>query len=167
MVLLPNNKNIVPVAEQVDGETERTVTVVPTRSVVAGIAGLLAFSSDATAEQNRQAMAEASLAVTAGEVTQAVRDASSSAGPIRTGDWLGIGPDGIAAVAPDAASAATALLDAIVTGDHELLTVVTGADAAEAATAAIEAHMSHGHPDVEVEVSDGGQPLYPYYFGLE
>ena len=167
VVLLPNNKNIVPVAEQVDGETERTVTVVPTRSVVAGIAGLLAFSSDATAEQNRQAMAEASLAVTAGEVTQAVRDASSSAGPIRTGDWLGIGPDGIAVIASDAASAATALLDAIVTGDHELLTVVTGADAAEAATAAIEAHMSHGHPDVEVEVSDGGQPLYPYYFGLE
>ncbi len=167
VVLLPNNKNIVPVAEQVDGETKRTVTVVPTRSVVAGIAGLLAFSSDATAEQNRQAMAEASLAVTAGEVTQAVRDASSSAGPIRTGDWLGIGPEGIVAIAPDAASAATALLDAIVTDDHELLTVVTGADAAEAATAAVEAHMSHGHPDVEVEVSDGGQPLYPYFFGLE
>ena len=167
VVLLPNNKNIVPVAEQVDGETERTVTVVHTRSVVSGIAGLLAFSADATAEQNRQAMAEASLAVTAGEVTQAVRDASSSAGPIRTGDWLGIGPDGIAAVAPDAASAATALLDAIVTDDHELLTVLTGADAAEATTAAVEAHMSRSHPEVEVEVSDGGQPLYPYYFGLE
>ena len=68
---------------------------------------------------------------------------------------------------PDAASAATALLDSVVTDEHELLTVVVGADADEAATAAIEAHMGENHPDVEVEVRDGGQPLYPYYFGLE
>ena len=167
VVVLPNNKNIIPVAEQVDGETERTVGVVPTRSVVEGISSLMAFSETATATGNVAGMAEAAATVTAAEVTQAVRDATSSAGPISTGDWLGIGPDGIMAVESDAAAAATALLSAIIDDDHELLTVLTGADADEAATAAIVAHVGENHPDVEVEVTEGGQPLYPYYFGLE
>ena len=167
VVVLPNNKNIIPVAEQVDGQTERTVSVVPTRSVVEGVAGLMAFSADATAEQNAAAMGDAAGSVTAAEVTQAVRDASSSAGPITTGDWLGIGPDGIAAVESGPVEAATALLDAVIDEDHELLTVLTGADADPAATDAILGHVNENHPEVEVEVSDGGQPLYPYYFGLE
>ncbi len=167
VVVLPNNKNIIPVAEQVDGETERTVGVVPTRSVVEGIASLMAFSVEATAADNVSGMAEAAAAVTAAEVTQAVRDATSSAGPISTGDWLGIGPDGITAVESTAAAAATALLSAIIDDDHELLTVLTGADADTAATEAILAHVAETHPDVEVEVTEGGQPLYPYYFGLE
>ena len=167
VVLLPNNKNIIPVAEQVDGETERTVSVVPTRSVVEGIASLLAFSADNTAVHNATAMAASAAAVTAAEVTQAVRDATSSAGPISAGDWLGIGPAGITAVESEAAATATALLSAIIDDDHELLTVLTGADADEAATEAIVAHVSENHPEVEVEVREGGQPLYPYYFGLE
>ena len=167
VVLLPNNKNIIPVAEQVDGESERTVSVVPTRSVVEGIASLLAFSADNTAVHNAAAMAEAAAAVTAAEVTQAVRDSSSSAGPISAGDWLGIGPAGITAVESEAAAAATALLSAIIDDDHELLTVLTGVDADEAATEAIVGHVSERHPEVEVEVREGGQPLYPYYFGLE
>ena len=167
VVVLPNNKNIIPVAEQVDGETERAVGVVPTRSVVEGISSLLAFSPGATAAQNSEAMAAAAASVTHGEVTQAVRDASSSAGPITEGDWLGIGPDGIAAVESDVAAAATALLSTIIDDDHELLTVLTGTEAEAATTEAIAGHVAEHHPDVEVEVSDGGQPLYPYYFGLE
>ena len=167
VVVLPNNKNIIPVAEQVDGETERTVGVVPTRSVVEGISSLMAFSADAIAADNVAEMVQAAAAVTAAEVTQAVRDATSPAGPISTGDWLGIGPDGIAAVESDALAAAKALLDAIVEPDHELLTVIVGTDADAATTDAIAEHVSENHPEVEVEVSDGGQPLYPYYFGLE
>ncbi|MDE0655437.1 MAG: DAK2 domain-containing protein [Acidimicrobiaceae bacterium] len=167
VVVLPNNKNIIPVAEQVDGETERMVGVVPTRSVVEGIASLLAFAPGATAAQNSEAMAAAAGSVTHGEVTQAVRDAASSAGPITEGDWLGIGPDGIAAIEGDVAAAATALLSTIIDHDHELLTVLTGVDADEATTAAIVGHVAEHHPDVEVEVTEGGQPLYPYYFGLE
>ena len=148
VVVLPNNKNIIPVAEQVDGETERMVGVVPTRSVVEGISSLLAFSPGATAAQNSEAMAAAAGSVTHGEVTQAVRDASSSAGPITTGDWLGIGPDGIAAVESDVAAAATALLDTIIDDDHELLTVLTGTDADAATTGAIVGHVAEHHPDV-------------------
>ncbi len=167
VVVLPNNKNIIPVAEQVDGETERTVGVVPTRSVVEGFSSLMAFSPGATAAQNCEAMAAAAESVTRGEVTQAVRDSSSSAGPIAEGDWLGIGPDGIAAIESDVAAAATALLSAIIDDEHELLTVITGADAATTTTEAIVAYVAEHHADVEVEVSAGDQPLYPYYFGLE
>ena len=167
VVVLPNNKNIIPVAEQVDGESERTVGVVPTRSVVEGVASLLAFSPGATAAQNSESMATAAASVTHGEVTQAVRDASSSAGPIATGDWLGIGPDGIAAVESEMAAAATALLSTIIDGDHELLTVLTGTDADAATTDAIVGYVAEHHPDLEVDVTEGGQPLYPYYFGLE
>ena len=167
VVVLPNNKNIIPVAEQVDGESERTVGVVPTRSVVEGIASLLAFSPGATAAQNSESMAAAAAVVTHGEVTQAVRDASSSVGPIATGDWLGIGPDGIAAVESGMAAAATALLSSIVEDDHELLTVLTGTDADAATTDAIVGQVAEHFPDLEVEVTEGGQPLYPYYFGLE
>ena len=167
VVVLPNNKNIIPVAEQVDGQTERTVGVVPTRSVVEGIAGLMAFSPGATAADNSEAMADAAGSVTPGEVTRAVRDASTSAGPVAEGDWLGIGPDGISAVESDVAAAATALLGALIEDDHELLTVLAGADAAAATTEAIVSYVAEHHPEVEVEVSDGDQPLYPYYFGLE
>jgi dihydroxyacetone kinase-like predicted kinase len=63
--------------------------------------------------------------------------------------------------------AATALLARILDDDHELLTVIAGADADAAGTAAIEAWVRANHPEVEVEVHQGGQPLYPYYFGLE
>ncbi len=167
VVVLPNNKNIIPVAQQVDGETERTVGVVPTRSVVEGISSLLAFSAGATAAQNCDAMTDAAQAVTHGEVTQAVREASTSAGPVVEGDWLGISADGIAAVEPDLVAAACSLLSAIIDDDHELLTVLTGADAEAAATEAVVGYVAEQHQHVEVEVSVGGQPLYPYYFGLE
>jgi hypothetical protein len=63
--------------------------------------------------------------------------------------------------------AATALLDHILDDEHELLTVIAGADADDETTTAIEAWVDEHHPEVEVEVHDGGQPLYPYYFGLE
>ena len=167
VVVLPNNKNIIPVAKQVDGESERTVGVVPTRSVVEGIASLMAFSPGATAVQNSESMAAAAASVTHGEVTQAVRDASSAVGPITTGDWLGIGPDGIVAVESEVAAAAIVLLNTIIDDDHELLTVLTGEGADGADIEAIVEHVSEHHPGVEVEVTDGGQPLYPYYFGLE
>ncbi len=167
VMVLPNNKNIIAVANQVDGESERTVRVVPTRSVVGGIASLLAFSGAATAEQNLQAMSDAATEVIALELTQAVRPASSSAGPIRTGDWLGIGPEGIAVITQEPQPAATALLDSFMTDDHELLTVIEGEGASAAITSAIEAHIDECHSHVEVEVTSGGQPLYPYLFGLE
>ena len=167
VVVLPNNSNIIPVAKQLDALTDRSVSVVPTKSVMEGFEAIMGFAPGADSDRNRLTMAEAASDVTAGQVTQAVRDAVSPAGPISTGDWLGIGPDGISVVTSDESAASTGLLSQLIDDDHELLTVITGADADEAAISEITRYAQHHHPDLEVEVRDGGQPLYPYYFGLE
>ena len=167
VVVLPNNKNIIPVAEQVDAQSSRTVRVVPTRSIAEGIASLMAYDPQSTAEGNAASMGATAAAVVAGEVTQAVRASTSDVGDIVEGDWLGIGREGICAVQPTMAAAAIELLDAMLDHDHELLTVIAGEDADAETTAAIEDWVNEHHGDVEVEVHDGGQPLYPYYFGLE
>ena len=91
VVLLPNNKNIRPVAEQVDALVEQTVTVVPTSSIVEGFAALLDYDPDATAAANAEAMRASACNVVAGEVTQAVRDATTDAGDVHEGDWIGLG----------------------------------------------------------------------------
>ena len=167
VVILPNNKNIIPVAEQVDAQTSRTVRVVPTRGIAEGIASLMAYDPQATAEANAGNMAATAEGVVAGEVTQAVRDSTSDAGPIAAGDWIGIARAGIASVRVTMTGAATALLDTMLDDDHELLTVIAGEDADDEATAEIQAWVEENYPDVDVEVHAGGQPLYPYYFGLE
>ena len=167
VVILPNNKNIIPVAQQVDAQTSRTVRVVPTKGVAEGLACLMSYDPQDSAETNAANMTAAASAVVAGEVTRAVRDSTSAVGPISTGDWLGICRDGIQAVQPTMLDAATALLTRMLDDEHELLTVIAGEDADDAVTAAIEAWIEEHHPEVEVEVHAGGQPLYPYYFGLE
>ena len=167
VVILPNNKNIIPVAEQVDAQTSRTVKVVPTRGIAEGIASLMSYDPQATAAANAEGMTEVASGVLAGEVTQAVRESTSDAGPIVEGDWLGIRREGICAVQPTMAKAAIELLNVMITHDHELLTVIAGEDADDDTTARIEAWVEEHHDDIEVEVHAGGQPLYPYYFGLE
>jgi len=167
VIILPNNKNIIPVAEQVDGQTERAVRVVPTRGIAEALACLMSYDPQSSAEVNVANMTDTADAVVTGEVTQAVRESSSSAGPIAVGDWLGISRDGIVGVQPTTADAAIELLDRLVTHDHELLTVIAGTDADDDTTERIETWMAEHHAEVEVEVHQGGQPLYPYYFGLE
>jgi hypothetical protein len=167
VVILPNNKNIVPVAEQVDEQTSKTVRVVPTRGVTEGFAALLAYDPEADIDANLSAMAAAAEGVVAGEVTQAVRDSASDAGPIAAGDWLGISRSGIAVVAPELDAACTGLLDALVTDDHEIVTVIEGDGASTAVTRRICAWLEEHRPGAEAEVHHGGQPLYPYLFGIE
>jgi hypothetical protein len=103
----------------------------------------------------------------AGEVTRAVRDSTSEAGPISEGDYLGIARDGIKAVEPTVADAACKLLDLLVTDDHEIVTVIEGEGAAAADTRRITEWLAEHRPGVAPEVHHGGQPLYPYLFGIE
>ena len=113
-------------------------------------------------------MTEAAESVATGEMTQAVRDTNGETGPIKEGDWIGLARgDGIMSVASELVDAATALLDHLVAPGHELVTVITGADASPSVTAAIEGWLAGARPDVQVEVHRGGQPLYPYLFGVE
>ena len=167
VVILPNNKNIIAVAEQVDANTTKSVRVVPTRGIPEGFAALLAYDPEATGQENADAMAAAAQNVVAGEVTQAVRASTCDAGPIAEGDYLGIGRDSIRAVSTSAAGAAEGLLDDLLTDAHEILTLIEGEGATAAETRRITQWLQDHHPAVEAEVHHGGQPLYPYLFGLE
>jgi DAK2 domain fusion protein YloV len=168
VVVLPGNKNIVPVAEQLDTLTTKTVRVVPTRSMPEGLAALMAYDPEADAPTNTTAMRLASAAVASGEVTRAVRSSHTDAGPVAEGDWMGIARgDGIVAVSADLIEAVTALLGHLLSEERELVTVLTGIDADGETTASMESWLAEHHPAVEVEVHDGGQPLYPYLFGVE
>ena len=168
VIVLPNNKNIIPVAEQLDGLTEKTVIVVPTRSMPEALAALVAYDADSPAAENALEMTDAAASVVSGEVTRAVRDSSSSVGTITEGDWLGlVRGDGIVAVAPSVEEAAMALLDAIVGESAELVTVITGSDADDAVTKQVVGWLGDHRGDIHVDVHHGGQPLYPYLFGVE
>lgn len=168
VIILPNNKNIIPVAEQVDALTSRTVVVVPTVSMPEALAALVVYDPESDADENAAEMVDAIASVTTGEVTRAVRASRSDAGDIAEGDWIGITRgEGIASVAPDVVGAALTLVDGLLADGAELLTVITGADATPAVTAEIEGHVAAVHPEVQIEVHRGGQPLYPYLFGAE
>jgi len=167
VVVLPNNKNIIPVAEQVDQQSTKTVSVVPTRSIAEGFASLLEYDPQSPAADNHVRMTEAAEAVLAGEVTRAVRDSTSDVGPIAEGDWIGLSRDGIRAVAGDMVAAATGLLDDLLDDTHEIVTLIVGADAGDDEVAGVVAWMESNHDGVEVEVHQGGQPLYPFTLGIE
>ncbi len=167
VIVLPNNKNIVPVAEQVDGLTERRVEVVPTQAVMEALAALVAYDPQARIDSNVAAMTEAAQRVRTGEVTQAVRDGVGDSGPIAAGDWIGVSRDGIRVVEKTAAGAAIGLVNQLVDDDSELVTVVVGAHAPSADTARIEEQVALAHPNLEVEVHEGDQPLYLYLVGVE
>jgi uncharacterized protein len=167
VVVLPNNKNIIPVAEQVDGHTDKTVRVVPTRGVTQGFAALMGYDPEAPADENAKEMTELAAAVVAGEVTQAVRSSSTDAGPVEQGDFLGMARDGIKVVAPTLGEATTGLLDLLVGEQHEIVTVIEGEGATAGDTRRITEWLGEHRPDAAVEVHHGGQPLYPYLFGVE
>jgi DAK2 domain fusion protein YloV len=168
VVILPNNKNIIPVAQQVDALTSKKVLVVPTRSMPEALAALVVLDPEASAEDNAAGMTAAAESVATGEVTQAVRDAGSPAGPVRVGDWIGLRRgDGIVAVSGSLVSASCALLDDLCAGNREIVTIIEGVDATADHTAALRAWLADNHPDLAVEVHRGGQPLYPYLFGVE
>ncbi|MEX1006252.1 MAG: DAK2 domain-containing protein, partial [Acidimicrobiia bacterium] len=129
VIVLPNNKNIVPVARQVPELADRPVSVVPTTAVVEALSALVAYDAGASLDDNTAAMDEAASRVRAGEVTQAVRDSVAECGPIAEGDWIAITRDGVCVATKSASEAAIALLDVLIDDDTELVTIVVGAEA--------------------------------------
>ena len=167
VIILPNNKNIRPVAEQVNELTDKVVRVVPTNTVAEGFGALLAYDPGSHADVNARTMEASAQSVVAGEVTRAVRDTDSDAGPIRTGDWLGLSRRGIEAVGDSVAGVACTLLELLVTDDHDLVTLIEGEGSGAADTRRITEWLGEHRPEVVTEVHHGGQPLYPYLFSIE
>jgi uncharacterized protein len=167
VVVLPNNKNIVPVAERAAEVSAKMVRVIPTKGVVEGVAALVAYDPDAGIDGNVADMTAAVDGVATGEVTRAVRDSVCDAGPIREGDYLGIDRDGIEVIDASLVGAVTGLIDRLVAGEHELVTLIEGDGASESDTSRITHWLAETHPAVVLEVHHGGQPLYPYFVGVE
>jgi DAK2 domain fusion protein YloV len=167
VIVLPNNKNIIPVAEMVDDLSERDVAVVPTTSVVEALGALVEYDPDGELTANLVAMSEAAQRVRSGEVTQAVRSSTAECGPIEQGDWLAIDRTGIRAAVDSPLEAVTMLLGHLVDAESEIVTVLIGADADPHDTPRIAQHVGLAHAHVEVEFHEGGQPLYPYLVGVE
>ncbi|GBD83843.1 DAK2 domain protein [bacterium BMS3Abin02] len=167
VILLPNNKNILPAALHVDSLSERTVFVVPTASVPEGIAAMMGFLPGREPDELVDAMRNAAESVVTGEVTRAVRDARVEIGHVAAGDWLGIVDGSIEYAGEDLAETLTRTLDTMVDDDSELVTLFIGDAAATAATAAARCHLVEEHPSIEVEIKDGGQPLHPYLISVE
>ena len=167
VVILPNNRNIRAVAEQVGALVDLDVRVVPTDSIVEGFAALLSYDPDASVEENFKSMSLSAQHVVAGVVTRAVRDTQTDAGDVTRGDWIGLGAGGVLAIASSLEAVNAELLRRLVKDDHELLTVIEGEGSSAEVTAALSAFVTGTFPRLCVEVHHGGQPLYPYLFGVE
>ena len=168
VVVLPNNRNIIPVAEQVHAFTPKLVRVLPTRSMPEALAAMVVYDPEAGVDANLTAMTAATAGLVTGEITQAVRDAPSPAGSVRAGDWIGLAEgQGIVAVGSELDVAVAGLLDRLVPDDSGLLTVIEGDGAGSASTEAVRTWVGQHRPEMEVEVHRGDQPLYPYLFGVE
>ncbi len=168
VIILPNNSNIIMAAESACTLSEKDCGVVPTKSVPQAFAALFAVDEDASLEENVAAMAEAAQEVQTGEVTIAIKDSKDSSGnPIHSGDVIGIAGGSIDAVAQDVNSAVMQLLGKMDAADADIMTILAGQDLSDAHLEELEAAIQDAYPDLEMDIQDGGQPLYPVVFSLE
>jgi dihydroxyacetone kinase-like predicted kinase len=167
VIVLPNNKNVIPAAEELDALSAKRVEVVPTRSLTQGLAALLAYQPGVDPGRTLAAMNDAAAGCRSGELTRAVRSARTPLGAVAEGDWLGSVDGEMRIIAADETEAVLALLDAIVDDDTEMVTLITGRDASPGGIAAAEGWMAAHCRGVEVEVHRGDQPIHPYLLGAE
>jgi DAK2 domain fusion protein YloV len=166
--VLPNNKNIILAANQAaDIEEEKNVVVIPSKTIPQGISAMIGFNEEEDADSNKDAMLEAMSAVKSGQVTYAVRDTSIDGKEIKTGDYMGIDDEGIKAVGTDIDTVIDELVKAMADEDSELLSVYYGEDVSAEVAASLEAKLAESFPDYEIELHEGGQPVYYYLISLE
>ncbi len=167
VVVLPNNSNIVPVAEQAAAVTAKKVRVVPTRGIQEGFAALLEYDPQASVDENAEAMARSASRIVAGEVTRAVRAGEAPCGRIEAGDYLGLSRQGIESVAPTLAQATCDLLARLVRPGQEIVTLIEGQGATTADSRIVAEWLRAEHPELSLERHAGGQPLYPFLVSIE
>ncbi|MED4602905.1 DAK2 domain-containing protein [Paenibacillus validus] len=166
--VLPNNSNIIMAAQQaVELVEDKQVIVVPSKSIPQGIAAIIAFQEEAAPDENADNMQQALQQVHAGQVTYAVRDTQMDGIDIKQGDYIGIHNSKIVASNPDLVASCRQLIDSLLADGAEILTLYAGADAEESTTQQLVAYVHEAHGDVEVEVHEGGQPLYYYIISAE
>ncbi|HDG3408203.1 TPA: fatty acid kinase catalytic subunit FakA [Staphylococcus aureus] len=166
-IILPNNKNILMASEQAASIVDAEAVVIPTKSIPQGISALFQYDVDATLEENKAQMAGSVNNVKSGSLTYAVRDTKIDGVEIKKDAFMGLIEDKIVSSQSDQLTTVTELLNEMLAEDSEILTVIIGQDAEQAVTDNMINWIEEQYPDVEVEVHEGGQPIYQYFFSVE
>ncbi|MCH4207084.1 MAG: DAK2 domain-containing protein [Solobacterium sp.] len=165
--ILPNNSNIIMAANQAAQVNEDTdVIVLPTTSIPQGLSACISFNPDDDVNNNLDNMKEAVANVKTGQVTYAIKDTVVDGREIRQGDYMGLFNKEIKLTDPDKVNAACELIKLMCNDDSEIVTLIQGADATEAETEQVKKFIEDNF-DVDVDVKNGGQPVYCFIIGVE
>lgn len=165
--VLPNNKNIILAAEQAKSLTKKFIHVIPTTSIPEGIASALAFNADSKIEENVDAMTEAKDSVTTGSVTYAVRTTHMDGFDLQKGDIIGIDETGVAAKGNLVNDTTIELIDKLVKEDTVSITLFYGKDVNSENAEELQNALTEKYADCDINLIDGGQPVYYYIISLE
>lgn len=166
--ILPNNKNIIMAANQaVDLVEDKQIIVIPTKTIPQGITALVNYIPDHSAEENKEQMMAEIENVKTGQVTYAVRDTEIDGKTIKQNDFMGIGDKSILSVGTDLRATTLEMVDAMVDEDSAIVSIYFGSDSDEDSANELAAAIEEKYPDVEVEVNNGGQPIYYYVISVE
>ncbi len=166
--ILPNNKNIIMAANQaVDLVEDKQIIVIPTKTIPQGITALVNYIPDHSAEENKEQMMAEIENVKTGQVTYAVRDTEIDGKTIKQNDFMGIGDKSILSVGTDLRATTLEMVDAMIDEDTAIVSIYFGSDSDEDSANELAAAIEEKYPDVEVEVNDGGQPIYYYVISVE
>ena len=166
--ILPNNKNIIMAANQaVDLVEDKQIIVIPTKTIPQGVTALVNYIPDHSAEENKEQMMAEIENVKTGQVTYAVRDTEIDGKTIKQNDFMGIGDKSILSVGTDLKATTLEMVDAMVDEESAIVSIYFGSDYDEDSANELAAAIEEKYPDVEVEVNDGGQPIYYYVISVE
>ena len=166
--VLPNNKNIILAANQAASLTgDKEVIVIPTKTIPQGITALISFLPESSTEDNKDAMTEAIRSVKTGEVTYSVRSTELDGHVIKKGDIMGIGDDGILAVGTDILDTAFEMVYRMIDEDSSLVSIYYGAGTNEQDAHELARRIESKYSDVDVEMHEGGEPVYYYIISVE
>ncbi|MGI6055439.1 MAG: DAK2 domain-containing protein [Bilifractor sp.] len=166
--LFPNNKNIIMAARQAqDLVREKNIIVIPSRTIPQGITALLGYDAAQNVEANQAAMMDAIANVHTSEVTYAIRDTTIDSVEIHQGDIMAVGDDGILSVGRDIDETALASVEKMMFDGAELISIYFGKEYSEENANRLAQKITEKFPDVDVEVNNGGQPVYYCILSVE
>lgn len=165
--ILPNNKNIILAAEQVNEISDKNVIVIPTKNIPQGISAMLGFDPDSDEETNTAAMQEMMSAVKCGQVTFAARDSAVGGFEIHQGDVMGMVGSDITNIGDDLNAVSKELTTKMIDDDTAIVTIYYGEDTDEETANALADMISADYKDIDVAVISGGQPVYYYMIAVE
>jgi DAK2 domain fusion protein yloV len=167
IIFLPNNKNIFMAAQSAAEVLEQPTTVIETRTLPQGLTSLLAFDSGKTIEENHERMTAALSDVISGSVTTAVRDTTIDGLEIHENDNLGMVDGKILVSNPDMLTTLKATFAKMLDEDSEIVSIYIGEDGDEELANGLAQDLMEEYEDLEVEIHQGNQPVYPYIFSVE